>query len=464
VVVEADRIILRDDRGLERVLRLDRDGRFLVPWTFRYNHRGLQRTRLVDALAEQETTATWPGWNRAPWKDRVVLVYSTASGSNVSDVGPTPFSAFDHHGIALLNIANAVLTGVSIRRLPSGAEVAIVLLMALAAAGLSWRLRAMWATAAVMVLGAAYLGLSVWLFGARQLWLPCVWPLLGALLTTHVLMIVYRILVEWTEAPVRTAFGRVVSTNVVDLLVRQATRNFVGTRRTVTVVFADIRGFTALAEVAHRRASESVNAGGLEGWEADAVVDAEARETLETVNVYLNTVADVFKAHGGTLDKYIGDCLTAFWGAPLSIREHAVRAVRATILALEAVQVLNESRRAENERRTRDNTVRSAEGHGNLPLAPILEIGIGVNTGPVLVGFMGAKRHIWNYSIFGREVIITSRLERLAGHDDRAPILVSGSTHAELRRLDPELAARFRLVGPVRIRGIQEPIEVHELA
>jgi class 3 adenylate cyclase len=76
---------------------------------------------------------------------------------------------------------------------------------------------------------------------------------------------------------------------------------------------------------------------------------------------------------------------------------------------------------------------------------------------------MGAKRHIWNYSIFGREVIITSRLERLAGHENRASVLISESTCAELRRLDPALASLFRSTGPVSIRGIQEPLEIHEL-
>jgi adenylate cyclase len=343
-------------------------------------------------------------------------------------------------------------------------ETAIVLLMVVITAALSWRLRAIWASASVFALGTVYLAINVSLFGSHQIWLPCVWPLLGALVTTHVLMIAYRVLVEWTEAPVRTVFGRVVSSNVVDLLLRQTTRDFVGTRRTVTIVFADIRGFTAMAERAHRRAVEAVGSGGLHGAEADAVIDAEARDTLETVNTYLNAVADVFKNHGGTLDKYIGDCLTAFWGAPLATRDHAARAVKATLAALETVRVLNVHRRAENERRGREQASSPARP-GQAPLLlPILEVGIGLNTGSALVGFMGAQRHIWNYSIFGREVIITSRLERLAGHDQRASILLSESTYRELLRADPELAARFRSLGPVTIRGIQNPIEIFEYA
>ena len=77
-------------------------------------------------------------------------------------------------------------------------------------------------------------------------------------------------------------------------------------------------------------------------------IDESARETLETVNLYLATVADAVKKHGGTLDKYIGDCVMAFWGAPTPNEKHALACVRAAIDAQRAIHELNEKRSAQN--------------------------------------------------------------------------------------------------------------------
>ena len=106
-----------------------------------------------------------------------------------------------------------------------------------------------------------------------------------------------------------------------------------------TIYFADIRGFTEFTDVAQAHALwEYVQRfKKLSPAEADAYYDAQAAETLKTVSTYLGTIANCVKKHRGTLDKFIGDCVMAFWGAPLANPQHAVDAVRAAIDAQLAI-------------------------------------------------------------------------------------------------------------------------------
>ena len=94
-----------------------------------------------------------------------------------------------------------------------------------------------------------------------------------------------------------------------------------GARREVTVFFADVRGFTTFTDETQERVAEFVRKHQLDPEAAEKCFDESARETLETVNLYLAVVADAVKNHGGTLDKYIGDCVMAFWNAPIAERK-----------------------------------------------------------------------------------------------------------------------------------------------
>src|SRR4029453_4492110 len=118
----------------------------------------------------------------------------------------------------------------------------------------------------------------------------------------------------------------------------------------------------------------------LTGRSAEAYLDEAARETLVTVNLYLATVADIVKLHQGTLDKYIGDCVMAFWGAPMLNPEHALACVRAAIDAQRAIQGLNDKRFLENTRREAENQRLLARGQQPLPMLSLLSLGTGINT------------------------------------------------------------------------------------
>src|SRR6185312_3600411 len=145
----------------------------------------------------------------------------------------------------------------------------------------------------------------------------------------------------------------------------------------------------------------------LAGERAEAVFDGQARETLDTVNLYLKVIAETVLKHKGTIDKFMGDCVMAFWGAPIPNEHHALTCVRAAIDAQRAVYHLNREREAENKRREAENVRLAAAGQPLMHLLPILVIGTGINTGVVTAGYMGSEERL-NYTVFGREVNLAS--------------------------------------------------------
>jgi hypothetical protein len=144
---------------------------------------------------------------------------------------------------------------------------------------------------------------------------------------------------------------------------------------------------------------------------------------LATVNLYLSTIAETVRAHNGTLDKYIGDSVMAFWGAPIPDEKHAVACVRAALAAQGAVNTLNEQRRAENRRREQENAARAAKGESLLPLQPILNVGTAINSGTAIVGFMGSGKSSVGRELAGRIgaefVDVDERIERTSGRTVR---------------------------------------------
>src|SRR5258706_2324 len=156
-------------------------------------------------------------------------------------------------------------------------------------------------------------------------------------------------------------------------------------------MFADVRGFTELTDTSQERVAEYVRKHKLTGSAAEECFDEQARETLNTVNLYLGLVADTIRKHDATLDKFIGDCVMAFWGAPTPNPKHALGCVRAAIEAQRAIFKLNLERSEENRRRELENLARLSAALAPKPLLPILLLGSGINTGMATVGLMGSQ-------------------------------------------------------------------------
>jgi adenylate cyclase len=255
-------------------------------------------------------------------------------------------------------------------------------------------------------------------------------------------------------------FAKVVAPEVAAELLRQKELHLGGEHREVTVFFADIRGFTEISNLRHDEALAHARLLKLDAAATRACLDTQAAEMLATVNLYLKTVADLVKAQRGTLDKYIGDCVMSFWGAPVASDTHTLDAVRAALAAQRAVQTLNRNRDAENRRRDAENVTRVHSGQPPLPVLPLLALGSGLNSGTVIAGLMGSEDHVLNYTVFGREVNLASRLESASG---QGRILIGAETFRGLQRLDPTLAATCVAQTPVRLKGFDQPVLCYEV-
>ena len=281
------------------------------------------------------------------------------------------------------------------------------------------------------------------------------------MLVEHFSLVTYRVAFEEREQRrVKSVFSKIVSPDVVNELLSAKKLSLGGARREVTVFFADIRGFTSMTDETQERVAEFIREHQWDTATEEAYFDESAREILNTVNLYLAVVADAVKKHGGTLDKYIGDCVMAFWGAPTPNEKHALACVRAAIDTQRAVHELNQKRLAENPKREAENHLRVSAGLPPLPQLTALQLGTGINTGLVTVGLMGSDEHQYNYTVFGREVNLASRLENVSGS---GRIIISDTTYKRLRRDDPALAATCIEMSPVTIKGIRAAVRVYEV-
>ena len=447
------RIVLRGANGVERTIPVDSEGYFYVDWHITPNDPRLLRAPVEDLLLqEKERLEGQTNGLTDYFRNKLVVVGSAIKGNNLTDQGATPLEHDTLLVSAHWNVANSIITNQFIRRSSLPGDLALIVLLGALTAFLTLNLRAIAGGAAVFLLVLLYIVVAFFAFVHFRWWLPLVFPVVGAGLMQYAFVVTWRVIFEEGEKRrVKSVFSKMVAPDIVSELLRAEKLSLGGARREVTVFFADVRGFTALTDEVQERAAKFVSEHGLDARAAEAYFDESASETLKTVNTYLALVADTVIAHGGTLDKYIGDCVMAFWGAPVANPKHAAACVRAAIETQRGIEKLNQQRRAENDART---------AAGPLGSLPVLTLGCGVNTGMVDVGLMGSDVHQYNYTTFGREVNLASRLEGVAGS---ARVIIGETTYRHLLRDDPELAATCIEQPPVKVKGFTDAVKVYEV-
>lgn len=463
VDLRGGRVTLRSTNGVARVIPVERDGTFWIDWCLAPNDPRLAAEPVHRLLWQHKQRLRGETNDLAEnWRGKLAVVGSSAQGNDLTDRGITPLAERETLLVSKhWNVANSILTGRFVRRSSLAADLALLAGLAGITAFITWRWRVFRASGAVVLLAGIYCAVAAAVYVHSRWWLPVVLPVAGGLLLPHGLVVTYRVVFEERERRrVKHIFSKVVSPEVVNELLQAETLSLGGARREVTVLFADVRGFTELTDRTPERVAEYVSRCGLSREAAEALYEEFARELLATVNEYLSCVADAVKAQGGTLDKYIGDCVMAFWGAPQWNPRHAVPCVRAAMDAQRRIHELNRRRAAENPRRELENRARAAAGLPPRPLLPTLALGTGINTGTVIVGLMGSDAHLWNYTVFGREVNLASRLEGVSG---RGRIIIGETTFQHLQRDDPALAATCVELDPVTPKGFNRPVRIFEV-
>lgn len=456
------RIILRGTNGVERTLPVDRDGNFYVNWEIIPNDPRLT-VEPFEQLLRQDQFRVAGQTNHLinHWNNRLAIVGSKATGNDLTDRGATPLQKNSLLVSKHWNVANSIITGRLIRPASLPLELGIIVLLGLATGLLTWQMRVLPAFLSVLVLAILYSFLCVHLYTSYRLWLPMVLPLLGALFVQYGLLVTYRAVFEQREQRrVKSVFSRIVAPDVVNELLKAETLSLGGARREMSVMFADVRGFTEITDRLQHLTAEQIEQHRLSGNAAEARYDEVAKQMLQTISLYLGIVADTVKKHGGTLDKYMGDCAMAFWGAPKGNSQHASCCVRAAIEAQRSIFQLNQRRQAENATIEAENQSLVAAGLTPKPSLPILTLGTGINSGAVMVGLMGSDDHGLNYTVIGREVNLASRLESVSG---RGRIIIGELTYEHLRREEPALAATCVEQEPAVLKGFQKPVRNFEV-
>lgn len=269
----------------------------------------------------------------------------------------------------------------------------------------------LWSITLTLATAAALGGLNFWLYSSAGLVLPLATALL-LVATLFICNLGWGYLFEYrNRKAIVNLFGEYVAPELVaEMAANPASYNMEGEIRELTVMFSDVRGFTTISE------------------------SLQPNELREYINVYLTAMSEDIRGNRGTLDKYIGDAVMAFWGAPLELPDHAARAVATALKMQQTTLQLNEEFLRRNW--------------------PPLKIGIGLNTGQMRVGDMGSKIRK-AYTVMGDAVNLSSRLESITKVYG-VGVLVGAAT----REAAPQFA--YRELDRVRVKGKNEPVPIYE--
>jgi len=361
----------------------------------------------ADALLRGDAVA------RAAVQGRIALVGVSAPG--LADVKPSARGALT--STQAQAIAIATMTAGDFPHRPAWtanvemvavAIIGAMLAVALPARGLGW------AAATAGLLAGGYTLVSWVLFRRQGILLDASHAIISTIYLFLILVAAEQMRERGRRRDIKNAFAQYLAPALVDRLAdRPDPPELRGQRRTMTFLFGDIRGFTAIAE---------------------RFADDPASLT-RLINQFLTAMGDRLMEHGATIDKYMGDAVMAFWNAPLEDPDHALHGCLAALEMIDGLKKLNPKLRE-------DPALAPMLGEG-------LEIGIGINTGPCLVGNVGSA-HRFNYSVIGDAVNVAARLE----HETRAygvRILVGEATREAAQGL------AFLEVDTLRIRGRGEP-------
>ncbi len=377
---------------------IDEQGSLLVNF---YGSQGSFQVRSFSDVVEGRVSARY-------FRDKVILVGVYAEG--LQDVHQVPYG--NMFGIEM--IANAVTQLLNRDFISFSSDYITILLIVFFGLLISYivgRKSILYSYIAIAALSVIYFFAVIFVFDKYRYVLNLSAPLITGILTLFT-MIVYRILTEEREKKaIQGMFSNYVSKRVVEELLKHPEKlELGGEDKEITVLFSDIRGFTTLSE------------------------NLTPQELVSHLNEYLSAMTDLIFKYEGTLDKYVGDEIMAFWNAPVEQEHHAELACRTALEMMEVLHQLNEGWPADKK----------------------LNIGIGMNTGIMTVGNMGSKSRM-DYTLMGDNVNLGARLEgtnKIYGTN----IIISEFTYEKIK--DNFLC---RELDNIRVKGKQQPVKIFEV-
>ncbi len=385
----------------DTVIRTDEFGRMLI------NYRGPNGTFPMYSISDIIDRSLPAG----TFKDRIVLIGATAIG--IYDLRVTPYSTnmagIEKHA----SVVDNILRGDFLHRAPE-LDIPLIIAFTLALGIFLPRLGAKYGAALFLLLFLGYAGFTYYLFAAKGTWFGWVYPA-SALFFGYTSQTAYRFFTEERRArDIRKMFSSYVSKRIVDELIRDPNKaKLGGDRKEITVLFSDIRGFTSFSE------------------------KHQPEEVVSLLNEYLGAMTSIVFEHDGTLDKFVGDAIMALWGAPVGQPDHAERACRCAVTMIRKLEELQKKWTAEGKY--------------------AIDIGIGINTGDMVVGNMGAEGKKMDYTVIGDNVNLGARLEGLTRKYNNH-IIISEFTYAKVKDI-----VKVNELGSVTVKGKEQPVVIYDL-
>lgn len=361
-------VVKTDDAGIVSVviagneIPTDRQGRI---WVHYAPPRPSLYVSAVDVLSGAVDAGAFNG--------RLVLIGASALG--LQDLRATPLNPATPGVEVHAQLLETVLSGALLQRpnFSIGAELIVLLVSGILIIMLIPRIGAWWTLASGSGLAVIVIAGAWWLFTSERLLIDVSYPLLASLAVFIMLSFMNYIREQADRRQIRNAFSRYLTPEMVNRLSDNPERlRLGGEMRDMTLLFADVQGFTGIAE------------------QYDAV------GLTRLINAILTPLTGEVLRTGGTVDKYMGDALMASWNAPLDDPDHALNACRAALAVRAQIAPLNER-------------LRQLAGQEERDFVPV-KIGVGLNTGECCVGNMGSDQR-FDYSVLGDAVNLASRLE-----------------------------------------------------
>ena len=404
-----------------RLFPIDRNGNMVLHWHLRYDNElkryepAIRRVPILQLICSKYPQQC-PDYTSKITPDtfagKVVVVGASAAGAQ--DLKPMPFGdvvpGFLAHATAVENL----LEGTSIAISPFWLSWSLVLAFALIGAAIAFFVTSTWRDVLLLlVIAGGYFGVCYLALSRAALWLPVVAPC-SAMVFSYFSSAAIRFTTTGRELRrTRHTLNRYMAPQLVDYVLSHPEElNLAGERKDLTIFFSDVRNFTTLTE----------------GSDPQALV--------KQLNEYLAAMTESIFDHEGIVDKFIGDGILAHWGAFSITKNHAVQAAEASLEMLQKLRELNAKWKQEGR--------------------PELAIGIGLNTGEVIFGEMGAGKKV-EFTVIGDPVNLAARLEGL-NKDYKTSIIISQFT---LERLGD--AAVTRSLGGVKVKGKTIETLIYEL-
>ncbi|MCE5301230.1 MAG: adenylate/guanylate cyclase domain-containing protein [Spirochaetia bacterium] len=346
------------------------------------------------------------------FRDKIVLIGSKSE--ILHDVFITPFcdAVNQMPGVEIhANVLNTLVSKNFISEMDDFSSFWLVIGLGILTAVLLFGLKTVQGLLVIAVEIIAYIASARYLFDARNFIVPFVDPLF-TMVFTYLSMSTYKVAVEEREKKkIKDIFSKYVSQNLVEELLNREIK-LGGEKKTITVLFSDIRGFTSMSE------------------------KMQPEEVVRVLNEYLTAMTGIVFRNKGTLDKFIGDAVMALFGTPAYYEDHALRAVKTAVMMQDKLNELNETWKAAGR--------------------PTLKIGVGVNTGEVIAGNMGSLQRM-EYTVIGDTVNLASRLESL-NKELGTEIIISSSTYELVKE-----HVKVKKFTGVKVKGKEDSLTVYQV-